>query len=158
VDSGTSSFVESLTHGAAGTSNLALAAPTRVVAGVLVNDSASLDPGSSWVWGFHSTAYWWCRFTSHAQSGETHVRAARTTAIEDRVQTRSRRLNPALAAARLPGRVTATEAMGVRFWLFIAQRGRANRTGTIRAILHLTTILSVQGSTSDASREVQVRQ
>jgi len=43
-------------------------------------------------------------------------------------------------------------------WLFIAQRGRANRTGTIRAILHLTTILSVQGSTSDANRELQVRQ
>ncbi len=32
---------------------------------------------------FHSTAYWWCRFTSHAQSGETHIRAAGTTALED---------------------------------------------------------------------------
>jgi len=32
-----------------------------------------------------------------------------------RSQTRSRRLNPALAAARLPGRVTATAAMGVQF-------------------------------------------
>ena len=32
-----------------------------------------------------------------------------------RSQPRSRRLNPGLAAARLPGRVTATAAMGVRF-------------------------------------------
>ena len=38
---------------------------------------------TSWVSDFHSTAGRCCRFTCDAQSGETHIRAAGTTAPED---------------------------------------------------------------------------
>ncbi len=77
-----------------------------------------------------------------------------------RWQTRSRHLNPGLAAARPPGRVTATAATGVRFrvvrctvWQSKPRRDCPGSTAANRDL-----ILSVQGGTSDASRELQVGQ
>ena len=123
VDAGTSSLVGSSTQCArGGLRDQALAAPTRWV-GFSLNRWVVLS------------IYFLC-----AIRGDPHPCGWDDCTGRHRWQTRSRRLNPGLAAARPPGRVTATAAMGVRFLVFVAQCGRANRTGTIRAILHLTTI------------------
>ncbi len=90
---------------------------------------------------FHSTAYWWCRFTSYAQSGETHIRAAGTTALEDTARRPDR--STSIRGSRLLGYQAGSPRQRLwvcSSWLFVAKCGGANRAGTIRAILHLTTI------------------
>ncbi len=90
---------------------------------------------------FHSTPGWWCRSTSYAQSGETHIRAAGTTPLEDTARGPDR--SASISISRLLGYQESSPRQWLRVCrsgLFVAQRGRAHGAGTIRAILQLTMI------------------